>query len=211
MDLSIFKGLSINGVSLKELRANGKLIWSALNMVNWAKYSCEIEEETPAHYEEGNFGSFPEIGHYLPDGLSITAYDSYEFSSEDGYVGIGENTYVTPDGLADMVGKYHIEREITTSVDRFIVYEISSYEIAGEDGFAGNYSSDTTCCWHGTKVTECEQVDATFNYFRGSEYYGSIEVADGELPCDAEYIIEEYDDHCIAYIDGTYYYYTKEA
>lgn len=183
MDLSIFKGLSIDGVPLKELRANGKLIWSALT--KWAKYSCEITE---AHYEDTEVSDLYFNSWY---DSSIPLYDSFEFSSEVGYSGIGLNTFYTTDDLTEAVGKYHVTDERVVEITS-LVKDNSWFD------------------YEGTKVRERTYFDTT--YSKGSTSYGTVEAETGALPEDGTLIEGSVaDGYCVLEIGGAYYYYVMEV
>lgn len=179
MDLSIYKGLSINGIPLKELRANGELIWSALT--KWAKYSCEITE---AHYEDTEVSDLYINSWY---DSSIPLYDSFEFSAEVGYIGIDLTTFGINDDLTEAVGKYHVTDERVVEITS-LVKDNSWFD------------------YEGTKVRERTYFDTT--YSKGATSYGTVEAETGALPEDGTLIEGSVaDGYCVLEIDGTYFYY----
>lgn len=184
MDLSIYKGLSINGIPLKELRANGKLIWSAL--VKWTKYSCDVTE----NYKDTEVDEWYRNSWY---NSTITLFDSFEYSSENGYIGIGSNVFTVDDDLTEAVGKYHVTDER--------VIEITSLSL-------GNSTSRYFFDYEGTKVRE-----RIFNisYSQGSISYGTVEADEGALPENGTLIGGGVADGCcVLEIDGTYFYYVLQ-
>ena len=182
MDLSIYKGLSINGIPLKELRANGKLIWSAL--VKWAKYSCNVI----GHYEDTEVNE--EYSNSWYDS-TITLFDSFEYSSEDGYIGIGSNVFTVDDDLTEAVGKYHVTDER--------VIEITALSL-------GNGTSRYFFDYEGTKVRE--RIYVNDSYSQGSIFYGTVEAKKGDLPEIGNLVVGSAEQGvCVLEIGGTYFYY----
>lgn len=152
--------------------------------VEWAKYSCNYTEGE--YYEidasGSDFGSY--AGHYM------TLYDSYEFSSSEGYYGVGATEYYFADDLSSAIGKYLIDE----------------YEVCQITSLVRNTTGSGTMDWEYDFVARCERVKENFQ--QGSKSYGTIEAEEGALPEEGTLIEGSVaDGYCVLEINGTYYYY----
>ena len=83
----------------------------------WEKYNCEIIQEGGYYEEVAPWGSG--VGFYTS--TNMTLYDSYEFSAEDGYTGIGGKTYSLPADCSSAVGKYMVRKYTHISLKIFVL------------------------------------------------------------------------------------------
>lgn len=175
---------------------------------NWEKYDCEIVQEG-GYYEEVAPGGSG-VGYYTS--TTLTLYDSYEFSAEDGYIGIGEGTYSLPADCSSAVGKYMVRKYTHISLKTLYstVELIDSFSSQGDDDWPSNAPSGHTRCYRYTAVALAEDIPVEHSYEQGYVHYGTIEAEEGELPENGELIEgSATDSYCILRIDGEYYYYVR--
>lgn len=197
MDLSIYKRLSINGIPLKELRANGKLIWSA--MVKWAKYNCIVNTTTTYVYEEVTpSGKTESLSFYR---MHVAA--NYYFDKDVGFYASAQTVYTTEAEVNQWLAEGRI-------VGEYIVYSGRVYEILSVDSVVTGATGKMTCTITGKVVAECESTATTTEttYAKGSVSYGTIEAEEGSLPEEGTLIEGSVaDGYCVLEINGTYFYY----
>lgn len=150
---------------------------------DWAKYNCVV---TPAHYEEQGEG-----GHYWVNYVptTIDLYNSYNFTTEDGYVGEGKTTYHYTDDLSGTVGAYFVTGDM--------VVEITSLT---KSSGGGRMALD------GEIVASCKWVNDA--YSKGSESFGTFFADEGKLPEDGTLLAGSVaEGYYVLEIGGVKYYY----
>lgn len=197
MDLSIFKELSIDGVPLKELRANGKLIWSAL--VKWEKYNCDVDSTRTYTYKDVDTNDYGSIGDSLTiEGDHKYASESYSFDESWGW---------------SLRSPFRVIESYSTAVSQTGKYIGQHYDGSGCDWIGqitsvdGNSSSWTMTV---TLVALCElvSIETTYTYSQGSTSYGTVEADKGALPENGTLVEGSVaDGYCVLEINGTYFYY----
>lgn len=195
--------VGVNGVARKikqgYVGVNGIARSTFPSFVTWRKYDCNVITSSSYYREVEPSSDYG--GYYAQDGSQIPAYDDYEFSSEDGYTGVGETTYIMPYALSNIIGHY--------SVDRTNVRLFDSYIEEGDPDWPLDSPYGYTYYFYMMPVAECERVDGDEDsYEQGDTYYGTIEADEGELPEDGELVDGDVDGfYCVLYFPGDGYYY----
>lgn len=148
--------------------------------IEWKKYSCNYSEGYSQYTGTlSGTSSMP-----LSAISNVTWYDSYGFSSDNGFYGVGPNTGVSnPEVIAN--ARCHFVT--ATSVDK-----VTSY--------------DDTYIY----LEEVGRANGTFSYSKGDTEYGSVYAEEGTLPEDGTCVNgSATGTSCVLQIDGTYYYYEK--
>lgn len=174
----------------------------------WEKYNCEIFVEGGDYKEVPAYGG----GNSYYNTTTITCYDSYDFSTEDGYSGIGEGTYNLPADSSSVIGKYMVSkyRDYARDILCSSVERIDSFSSQGDDDWPSSAPSGYTRCIKYTRVALSEETPLEYSYEQGYAHYGTIEVEDGELPENGELIEgSAKNSYCVLRIDGEYYYYVR--
>lgn len=162
----------------------------------WHKSNCVVTDEVSS-YEETDFINGVGIGDKEVWESSYLSYtDGYTFSSRDGFKSLGSSGYAeTAEELSSASG-YIVENEVVYSIVSVSVLTVDN------DGYC-------TAKVEVEVVALCEPLTYTV-YNLGGEYYGVLEVEDGELPENGELIEgSATDPYCVLDVDGTYYYYVR--
>lgn len=167
----------------------------------WHKFNCVVTDKVSS-YEETDFGNGVGIGDKEVWESSYLSYsDGYTFDSRKGFQSFGGGYAETAEELSSASG-YIVENEVVYSILSVSVLTVDN------DGYC-------TAKVEVEVVALCEALTYLV-YYRGAEYYGILEVEDGELPENGRLIegdpkgyscvLEFYNSDTDKY---TYYYYSK--
>lgn len=173
--------VGVNGVARK-CYSSGK---------TWHKYSCTT---VASEYHYGNrtypYGGYTTLVTVDTASDEVYVYVGYGFTESDGFYGTN-GKYVEAQNAKDCYfGIIPTRVYIVTTT-----YENSS----------GKYVV------YGVRCAECDKIVDSYDYKRGSTYYGAVKVPAGEPPEDGTLIDGSYGENstrCVLQVNGTLYYYS---
>lgn len=189
---------TINGVYRKMKKAfvtrDGVYRQCFSSDVKWHKYDAVWIE--PYYQETLPFGG---MRFFLAGATTVSLYENYEFSAEEGYMGTNGFDY---NGTNEIVGLYYIDGNTD-------VYQLDEVCSSTDSDWPIDAPVGTEYMLNMTQVASCYQISESYEC--GEEFYGEIIAEDGDLPEDGTLIEGAIEDgYCVLDIDGTYYYYAMQ-
>lgn len=186
---------NIGGVAKNILKAydnvNGVARQYFTGGIPWRKWSCNYSAASDPWYVEGESSGVYQVGYTATSnwgGSTWYGYEDYEFSGDEGFIGIGGGTVP----IEDMPNYYMVDTTRVTIVTNMERVDSDTYEVTWE------------------VIAVCQGYYYPASYDKGSTDYGIVYAPEGDLPEEGTLVKgSTADNYCVVEVDGTYYYYEK--